>query len=269
MDIVQEGTKALKVEYDVYCKLNGTNLIKLNLTICGGSKISIIIPIEINDDLDKLNTSSGYYNDICYTTTSEDGTDISLNDRKKEYIENDKIVCQEGCSFSDYDYNNKAANCSCDAKQSSLSISDMKIDKDKLLANFKNIKNVANLNILVCIKKLFSKVGILENIGFYIFIAIINISLYLALQFHILLGIFIKEQSCLCQLYPLFRSVKKLLPHFGFKILDPFCYGGLGHEQLSRSFREIFAFSQCYKCFYRFCIHMCIPALSFLLIIIR
>ena len=31
IDIVQEGMKALKVEYDVYCKLFGTNLIKLNL----------------------------------------------------------------------------------------------------------------------------------------------------------------------------------------------------------------------------------------------
>jgi len=172
MDIVQEGTKALKVEYDVYCKLNGTNLIKLNLTICGGSKISIIIPIEINDDLDKLNTSSGYYNDICYTTTSEDGTDISLNDRKKEYIENDKIVCQEGCSFSDYDYNNKAANCSCDAKQSSLSISDMKIDKDKLLANFKDIKNIVNFEFLKCYKVLFTKEGILNNYACYLILII-------------------------------------------------------------------------------------------------
>jgi len=33
MDIAQEGTKAIKVEYDVYCKLNGANLVKLNLSI--------------------------------------------------------------------------------------------------------------------------------------------------------------------------------------------------------------------------------------------
>ena len=38
----------------------------------------------------------------------------------------------------------------------------------KLLENFKNIKNFANINILICYKILFSKLGIIHNIGFYI-----------------------------------------------------------------------------------------------------
>ena len=113
IDIVQEGMKALKVEYDVYCKLFRTNLIKLNLTVCGKSKVSISIPVVINDHLDKLNSSSGYYIDICYTTTSEDGTDISLKDRQTDYADNDKVVCQDGCDFSGYDYENCIAKCSC------------------------------------------------------------------------------------------------------------------------------------------------------------
>ena len=96
--------KVPKVEYDVYCKLFGTNLIKLNLTVCEKSKISILIPIAITEQLDKLNSSSGYYNDICYTTTSEDGTDISLKDRHKEFIDNNKMICQEDCDFSEYNY---------------------------------------------------------------------------------------------------------------------------------------------------------------------
>ena len=71
IDIKQEGMKTLKVEYDVYAKLFGKNLIKLNLTICEKTKISILIPIELTDNLDKYNSSSGYYNDIFYATTSE------------------------------------------------------------------------------------------------------------------------------------------------------------------------------------------------------
>ena len=82
IDIFQEDTKATKVEYDVYCKLLNANLIKLNLTACINSKILIYMPFEMNDNIDKFNISSGYYNDICYTTTSEDGTDISLKDRQ-------------------------------------------------------------------------------------------------------------------------------------------------------------------------------------------
>ena len=173
MDIVQEGMKTKKVEYDVYCKLFGTNLIKLNLSVCSNSKISIYSPFEMTDDVDKYNSSSGYYNDICYTTTSEDGTDITLKDRQKNFINGDNIVCQEGCAFSEYDYERSRALCSCEVKETPSSIVDMNIDKSKLLDNFINIKNIINFNFLVCYKNLFSKIGIKNNIGAYIIFAII------------------------------------------------------------------------------------------------
>ena len=175
IDIYQEEMKTLKVEYDVYAKLFGTNLINLNLTVCGTNKISIYIPIVLNDTLDKYNISSGYYNDICYTTTSEDGTDILLKDRQKEFIDKDKVICQEDCDFNKYDYDTFVAkcSCSCEIKESSESFADMNINKAKLLENFINIKNIINLNFLKCHKKLFNKLGILNNVGCYIILAII------------------------------------------------------------------------------------------------
>ena len=69
IDIIQDGMKAKKIEYNVYSKLSGNNLVKLNLSVCENSKISINIPYEINGNIDKYNTSSGYFNDICYTST--------------------------------------------------------------------------------------------------------------------------------------------------------------------------------------------------------
>ena len=92
IDIVQEGTKIPKVEYDVYSKLSGNKLVKLNISICSRTKISLSVPVEIKEKrLDKYNSSSDYYNDICSTTTSESGTDISLKDRKNEnYIHNNR-----------------------------------------------------------------------------------------------------------------------------------------------------------------------------------
>jgi len=173
IDIYQEGIKTLKVEYDVYAKLFGNNLINLNLAVCGKSKITIYIPIAINDNIDKYNSSSGYYNDICYTTTSDDGTDIVLTDRQKEFINKDKVICQEECDFSDYDYDILVAKCSCNVKESSESFADMKIDKNKLLENFKNIKNIINFEFLKCYNKLFNKKVILNNIGCFILLTII------------------------------------------------------------------------------------------------
>ena len=172
IDIIQEGMKTLKVEYDVYAKLLGKNLINLNISVCEKSKITISIPIILAKHIDIYNRSSGYYNDICYTTTSDDGTDILLKDRQKEYINKDRIICQENCDFSEYNYESFMAKCSCQVKECSESLVDMNINKAKIFENFKNIKNFINFNFLVCYNKLFNKEGILKNIGFYFIFAI-------------------------------------------------------------------------------------------------
>ena len=216
IDIIQEGIKTSKVEYDVYAKLFGTKLIKLNLTVCGKSKISISIPIIINEPLDKYNSTSGYYNDICYTTTSEDGTDILLKDRQKEFINKDKIVCQEDCDFSEYDYETLVAKCSCEVKESSETFADMNINKNKLLENFKNIKNIINFNFLKCYDKLFNREGFINNIGCFILLAIIffhilSIFIFIMNQFSSLINK-INNISDLSQSakYPLIKKEEKI-----------------------------------------------------------
>ena len=175
-EVIQVGFKIPKIEFDIYSKLLGNNLIKLNITVCGESKITISIPIELTDNMDKLNSSSGYYNDICYTTTSEDGTDITLKDRKKDFIDKNMTVCQEDCEFSEYDKENNKVKCICNIEESSSSIANIKINKAKLFENFKDIKNIVNFNFLVCYKNLLKKDGIIYNIGSYIILTIINFS---------------------------------------------------------------------------------------------
>ena len=173
IDIVQEGMKIPKIEYDIYSKLNGTNLIKLNKSFCSNVKAELSIRIILTENIDKLNISSNYYNDICYTSTTGSGTDIILKDRKNEFINDNKAVCQDGCDFTKYDYNTFKATCSCDIKESPASFASMNINKEKLFENFIDIKNIANINILKCYKILFSKKGIKGNIGFLIIIIII------------------------------------------------------------------------------------------------
>ena len=189
IDVKQEGMRIPKIVFNIYSKLTELNLIQLNLSICLNTKIFLYIPIEITDNLDILNSSSGYYNDICYTTKSESGTDIILTDRKNEYI--NKTVCQDDCEFSCYNHTSKKANCSCNVKESSFSFANIKIDTKKLLNNFKNIKNYANFKLLTCHKNLFSKEGLIKNVGSYIYINIIiihvtNIFIFYIKQFDLL-----------------------------------------------------------------------------------
>ena len=84
---------------------------------------------------------------IFYTNTSKNiqifhykNFKLILKDRKKEFIEDKKAVCQDGCDFSNYDYKYKKAQCSCDVKESSDKYEDMKIIKEKSPKNFKEKK---------------------------------------------------------------------------------------------------------------------------------
>ena len=184
IEMKQEDMKIPKVEYDIYSKLNKGYLIQLNKSYCEDTKVDIYVPVILDENIDILNSSSGYYNDICYTATSDSGTDISLKDRKKAYIEKNKAVCQDDCDFTDYDYKINKAKCTCKVKETSSSSAGMKIDKQKLMNKFKDFKNLANINILVCYKVLFSLKGIKNNIGLYITASIIIIHLIFIISFY-------------------------------------------------------------------------------------
>ena len=160
IDVKQEGMKIPKIEYDVYSKFSCNELTKLNLSICENTTISLSIPVSISESVDKLNTSSDYFNDICYISFSESGIDISLNDRKKEFIEGNKSVCQDDCLFSEFNFTIQKAKFDCKFKESSASIKGININKEKLFENFKNIKNLINFQILKCHDNLF-------NISYY------------------------------------------------------------------------------------------------------
>ena len=174
IDIEEEGMSIPKIEYEVYHPLKGENLVKLNLTICEDSKIDISIPVKINEnEIDKHNPSSSYYNDICYPYTSENGTDVTLKDRRFEYLNNNYTLCEENGDFTSYNQKTKKALCSCKIKIKLPLLSEVKIDKSRLYDSFTNIKSIAYFEVLKCYYLLFTKDGNKNNIGSYIIIPII------------------------------------------------------------------------------------------------
>ena len=166
----EEGMKIPKVEYGVYHSLYDKNLTQLNLTICEGMKIDITIPVKLNETLEKHNSSSDYYNDICSKTTSEYGTDISLSDRKNEFINKNLTLCEEDCNLIDYNYTTEKAKCSCLVKIKIPLLEEIKFDKKKLFKSFIDINNFANIQFLKCYKKVFKGKSLIKNYGFFIFL---------------------------------------------------------------------------------------------------
>ena len=175
IDTYQEGIKIPKIEYNIYSNLNNTNLFKLNLSICDKIKIDLFFPVIITEkeNIDEYNQTSGYYNDICYPAQSETNSDITIMDRQKEFINKNKLVCQENCVFTEYNYKTHKAKCSCEVKESSFSSIKMVINITEIYESFKNIKKIMNIGILKCYKVLFTKDGIIKNLAFYLIIIII------------------------------------------------------------------------------------------------
>ena len=182
IDVVEEGLKVPKIEYEVY---NPKNHEKLSLNVCQNSKVNLSIPINIDEsDIDKFNSSSGFYNDICYTYTSDKGTDVSLDDRKNEFIEKNMTVCEENCDFVGYDKDTQKAICSCEVKIKLPLMSEITLDKNKLYESFANLKSIFNVKIMKCYHVLFSKKGLTFNIGLYIMIPIIIMHILFMVLFY-------------------------------------------------------------------------------------
>ena len=170
--VKEEGMKIPKVEYEIYYPLYNLSLTKLNLESCKNSKIDISISISIDDDIDKYNPDSKYYNDICSKATSDASTDINLKDRKNEFIYNNMSLCEENCKLSYYNYNTEKAKCSCDIKMKIPLIDDIKFNKDEFFKRFIDIKNIMNIKILKCFKEVFNG-SLMHNFGFFAILTII------------------------------------------------------------------------------------------------
>ena len=166
IDVQKEGMKIPKIEYDFYANLNSTEISKINKALCKDTNIILYYPIIIDEseNIDEFNIQSGYYNDICYETTSDEGSDILLYEIIKEFFEKNKTICQDDCQFKSYNYILKKAECECKVIESSLSSENININESKLYENIKNVKKIANLDILICTKELFSKGGLKKNI---------------------------------------------------------------------------------------------------------
>ena len=180
IDIYEEGLLMPIVEYEIY---HPYTLEKLNLDICFENKIEISVPI-INikeEELYKYDMKSGYYKDKCFPSSNDNKVDLTISDRQNEYINNNLTLCENNCELNEYDKEIKKAICECEIKNEINIKSDLTIDKKKLLSKFIKIKSLVNIDIMKCYKVLFTKRGLIKNIGSYILLLIIF--LYIILLF--------------------------------------------------------------------------------------
>ena len=185
------------VQYEIY---NPYTLELISLNICESNSITIKAPVKLDEDLDTIYKSlnnSGYnlfdlndsfYNDICSTYTTGNGTDLTLVDRKNIIYDNNGNIsmCQEGCTFQSYNLTSKKATCDCEVqtKENITDLNEINFDKNELVDNFFDTLKNSNFLVLKCFNLVFSLKGQKNNIGSYFmtgntFIYIILLIIYI------------------------------------------------------------------------------------------
>ena len=178
------------IGYEIYHPITKE---KLDLSHCKDILIKLNIPVNIDESkLYKYDPNSGFYTDNCFTYTSENGTDVILDDRKQEYSNNNLALCESNCNYTGYDVDNKQSSCNCYVKNKANLISEImekpvnsNLDKEKSESSSKSSSGSSNIISIKCTKTLFSKEGLKNNISSYILLIFIG-------QFLISIILFVK-----------------------------------------------------------------------------
>ena len=93
-------------------------------------------------------------------------------------------LCENNCTFNGYDKETKKAICDCEIKTKQLVIAELINNTDILLHNFTNIDQSSNMITMKCYYTLFSKTGLIKNIGSYILLFTILFIIISGLLFH-------------------------------------------------------------------------------------
>ena len=112
-----------KIDYEI---LDPINSMLLNLSYCDASKATVYVPVNIDKNEEYLyDPSSSYYNDICYSFTTENGTDITQKDRQDKFVNNKLFICDNNCKLESYDEINQQSICTCDIQNKPETLTDL------------------------------------------------------------------------------------------------------------------------------------------------
>ena len=180
-----------KCTYYIYD--NDGNEIDIN-KYCSGIQISIsspIINLELLDyETGQLLSSYGYdifdpnnefFNDICATYTNENGTDVTLKDRQKDYYQSINFCGQ--CIYDGINYEDQTVNCICENYNNTDNIF---IDKEfvqDMETEFKNMFISETFYVIYCYKLVFNKNYFKKNYGCWILLCFILIHFIIFIYF--------------------------------------------------------------------------------------
>ena len=204
-DLIQEYFLINQVEYKVYSQ-NGT---ELSLTVCEDVNVIISYPYTSKDDIDMqsgykmslegidvFNSKDPFFNDPCYSY-DVNGSNLVLNDRRKEYYQN-ITLCETECQYKGIDYHSKNIQCECQTKTDFTTLQ----RGHDVIQNNNYSSNIKSLNLIItkCFNEFIKYKKWKNNIGFWFSLSVlvfqlISILLLIIIEKNYLLSLIHKHQE--------------------------------------------------------------------------
>ena len=164
-------------QYEVYNPLNHK---KLNLSYCENTTLDVYVPFEMSEKAeeiysnlkeqgyDPLDLNDKFYREICTPYTSENGTDVLLDDRE-EFIYTSLVnesVCPSGCNYSEYMMDKKYIKCECDTNTTGIETLNLEHLTGKNIGNsFLSTLQTTNWKVMRCYNLVFNFKIFVHNYG--------------------------------------------------------------------------------------------------------
>ena len=201
------------VEYQIFSTSLGAFL-PLNDCQEGGATVTVTNPFNTQNLITQFQSKTGsvvvngynvfdvnspFYNDICTDFTNENGNDVLLDDRRKDYFNENINLCETGCKFVGYNISTNLYTCICnikpvpgvEAEEYTGDIVTYEMPKD-----FRDlISKRSNIEVFKCASQVFSSKGQKKNFGSYILLTGLA-SLIGIIVFH-----FVKEKGKMDSLF--------------------------------------------------------------------
>ena len=117
----------------------------------------------VQNGYDAFSVDSIFYNDICTAFTNENGNDVLLDDRRRDYFQETLNLCNSGCSFLGFNTSTFAYSCECPIGDSD----NKEIITQKLPEDFYKTHTFSNIKVFKCASQVFSLEGQKKNFGSY------------------------------------------------------------------------------------------------------
>ena len=165
------------LKYDVYDPYTRQ---KLNLSYCENTKAKVYVPYAMDEKTEELYNNikeQGYdpldewdkfYREICTPYSSENGTDVLLDDRE-EFIYTSLVnasLCPDGCNYSEFYAQKKFIKCECVTNTSGIEVLDLEHISGKNIGNsFLSTLQSTNWKVMRCYNLVFNLKIFVHNLG--------------------------------------------------------------------------------------------------------